>query len=168
MTPNESKQALKALCERFIKSVEQDVKAGRHPENVDNYREYYLEHLRKNDSALYEHLRNIQTKKGDPRVLGDVDHIIPRSVWTTLTGFADRYASVLTNLWIRDDYVNRRYDHQMIGLVRKEGPLTDESKERWIGLFLALKERDIEGYPWVPKSFSQLSRWEKEQLVTGR
>jgi hypothetical protein len=168
MTPKESKQALKATSARFINSVESDINAARYPRNPEQYREFYLDHLKKTDGALYEYLRNTRMKRGDQQVLGDVDHIIPEAVWTLLTGLAPHYVCVVSNLWIRDAHVNRGYDNQMISLVKKEKSFTAETKAKWIGLFVELKQRDIEGHPWIPIPFSQLHKWEKEQLVTDR
>lgn len=168
MTPEQAKRTLESRYEAFLKAVRQDISAGRFPKNPEDYREFFQQHLKKSDSALHHHLENVQYRKGERRFLADIDHVIPSSVWVALTGFQMKHRSVLSNLKARDDVYNRRDDQQMINLILKEqreGKLTLVQKKMWVGMFLELKDQQIEGSPWVPMGFSRLSHWELNQLV---
>ena len=139
-----------AVYNTFVNSVRTDIQQHRYPTDRKQYRAFYLEYLGQNDPKMKQHLAYMSPNTGNRLYHGDVDHIVPKSIWPLLMPppfHLATYDAVLSNLMIRDRTSNQA-----------NGKLTQTEKERFVELCIELKPHSLEGTPWVATAFSNLNR----------
>ena len=153
-----------AVYHAFVTSIRTDIQQHRYPTDRKQYRDFFLEHLGNSDPEMKQHLAYISPNTGNRLYQGDVDHIVPQSIWQLLLppplNFA-QYDAVLSNLMIRDKTNNRANDQALIREVKNlhhQGKLTQSEKERYVEICIELKPHALEGTPWVATGFSNLNR----------
>jgi hypothetical protein len=139
-------------ADTFLKRCTADVLQGRYAPGPDDYLEYLMMETERRYPSLMTYLRVPDRNAGEQRHSADADHIIPRSVWSTLMfGFVTplnngNSYNVLSNLFWRAPDWNRQIDRQSIDIIRTEArsmrlntAAGQEWRRKWIEIFLRTK-----------------------------